>query len=123
MLPPTRQASLFKPTDPVAPARIPEQKVFQGVEFPLVLEPNLHPVEGVTCRPDGRCQIDALDEALDGWVEANHNLIDQLLLKVRRRPSVCPSVRPWPAGCCGWWCLWVPTANWPGGHARSAPIF
>jgi hypothetical protein len=85
----TWQASLFKPTDPVAPARIPEQKVFNGVEFPLVLEPNPHPVEGVTCRrPDGRCQIDALDEALDGWVEANHHLIDQLLLKVR------PSVRP-----------------------------
>jgi hypothetical protein len=67
----------------VQPAHIPEQKVFNCVDFPLVLEPNPHPVEGVSCRPDGRCQIDALDEALDEWVEFNHDMIDQLLLKVR----------------------------------------
>ena len=76
------------------PARIPEQKVFNGVDFPLVLEPhpdfpflmkpklNPHPVEGVSCRPDGRCSIDAMDHQLDAWVKANHDTVDQLLLKV-----------------------------------------
>ena len=87
-------AALFKPTDPVVPARIPEQKVFNGVDFPLVLEPhpdfpflmtpkvNPHPVEGVSCRPDGRCSIDAMDHQLDAWVKTNHDMVDQLLLKV-----------------------------------------
>ena len=86
-------AALFKPTDPVVPARIPEQKVFNGVEFPLVLEPhpdfplplpkvNPHPMEGVSCRPDGRCTVDAVDHQLDAWVKTNHDMVDQLLLKV-----------------------------------------
>lgn len=62
----------FGPGDVVQPITIPEQKIFRGVEFPLVLGPN-----PANC-PNG-CSLPQVAE----WVNHSSNVIDNLLLKVR----------------------------------------
>jgi hypothetical protein len=65
-------AGLFGPGDIVQPLTIDEQKVFSGIEFPLVLSPN-------PGQCDGGCSLDDLTN----WVNHSTPVIDKLLLKVR----------------------------------------
>jgi len=65
-------SGFFNTNDYVYPIKIPEQKFFNNIEFPLVLEAN-HQAPGCS----GTCTVDNLND----WISNSAPIIDNLLLR------------------------------------------